>query len=164
MEKLLFGLGIRHVGRKAALNLSRFFGNMDSLLKSNSEELERVPEIGNKIAESIGNFISDTKKKELIDEFKELGLNMNYISQGAKEELFAGQTVVLTGTLTTLDRQEARELLESNGAKVTGSVSKKTSWVLAGENAGSKLDKAHALEIPVKSEEEFIELLKKSAI
>jgi DNA ligase (NAD+) len=153
LERLLAGLGIRHLGINGAKILAKHFKNLDAVAKAEKKELENINGIGEIIAESIYKFFHSNLGEEWVKKIKEIGINMEY--KGVSGTLFAGQTVVLTGTLPTLDREEAKAILEANGAKVTSSVSKKTSWVLAGENAGSKLETARELGIPVYDEEWF---------
>ncbi|GER74188.1 NAD-dependent DNA ligase LigA [Weizmannia acidilactici] len=165
LEKLLFGLGIRHVGAKAAKILAQQFGTMERLSGATREELEAIPDIGEKMADSIAAYFENEEAEALIRELKELGVNMAY--KGPKpadadqlESPFAGKTVVLTGKLSQMTRNEAKEKLEALGASVTGSVSKKTDLVIAGEDAGSKLTKAEQLGIEIWDEASFLEHLK----
>lgn len=153
LERLLHGLGIRFVGRTGARNLARHFQELDRIASASLDELRAAPEVGDRIAASVHDFFRSETGSKWVEQLRTLGLQFRYT--GNTGTLFAGQTVVLTGTLPTLGRDEARQLLESNGAKVSGSVSKKTSWVLAGEDAGSKLAKAQELGIPVYDEEWF---------
>ena len=157
LEKLLFGLGIRHVGKKTAKIISEYYNNIDNIMNATFDELVCIPEIGDIIAKSIVDYFNDSKNIELINKLKENNLNMNYI--GIKKninELFLDKTFVLTGTLTKLTRNEAKELIESLGGKNTSSVSKKTDVVIVGENPGSKYDDAKKLGIVIWNEEEFI--------
>jgi DNA ligase (NAD+) len=153
LERLLAGLGIRHLGVNGAKILAKHFKNLYAVAKAEKKELENINGIGEIIAESVYNFFHSSFGEEWVKKIKETGINTEY--KGVSGTLFAGQTVVLTGTLQALDREEAKAILEANGAKVTSSVSKKTSWVLAGENAGSKLETAKELSIPVYDEEWF---------
>jgi DNA ligase (NAD+) len=153
LERLLAGLGIRHVGVNGAKILAKHFKNLDAVAKAEKEELENINGIGEIIADSIYSFFHSSLGEEWVKNIKKIGINTEY--KGVSGTLFTGQTVVLTGTLPTLDREEAKAILEANGAKVTNSVSKKTSWVLAGENAGSKLETAKELGIPIYDEEWF---------
>ncbi|MBH0162875.1 NAD-dependent DNA ligase LigA [Fictibacillus sp. 26RED30] len=166
LERLLFGLGIRHVGAKAAKTIAQRFENMDGLMSASKEELLAVEEIGEKMADSILLYFSKPEVHELVAELKNLGMNMEY--KGPKlvkvEDLdtpFAGKTVVLTGKLSILTRNDAKEKLERLGAKVTGSVSKNTDMLIAGEDAGSKLDKAKTLGIEVWDEQKLVDELNK---
>ncbi|MDR2583002.1 MAG: NAD-dependent DNA ligase LigA [Fibromonadaceae bacterium] len=155
LERLIAGFGIRHLGVNGAKILAKHFKNLDAVAKAEKKELENINGIGEIIAESVYDFFHSNLGEEWVKKIKEIGINTEY--KGVSGTLFAGQTVVLTGTLPTLDREEAKAILETNGAKVTSSVSKKTSWVLAGENAGSKLENAKSLGIPVYGEEWFRE-------
>ncbi|MBK5482464.1 NAD-dependent DNA ligase LigA [Peribacillus sp. TH16] len=166
LEKLLFGLGIRHVGSKAAKTLAREFGTMEALSKASREELTAINEIGEKMADSIVAYFELEEVHALLNELEAAGVNLIY--KGARavsieeiDSIFAGKTVVLTGKLHQLTRNEAKEKLEALGANVAGSVSKKTDLVVAGEDAGSKLEKAESLGVLVWDEERLIEELKK---
>jgi len=162
MERLLFGLGIKEVGAKMAKTLSRIYGNLDNLMNASEEELLTIPDVGPVLAQSLTRWFADEKNKELIESLRREGLNFNFLGSTSKaaNSYFSGKTVVLTGTLDSMGRKEATEILENLGAKVTGSVSKATDAVVAGHDAGSKLDKAQALGITVLSESEFLELIK----
>ncbi|MDR6120537.1 DNA ligase (NAD+) [Bacillus sp. SLBN-46] len=166
LEKLLFGLGIRHVGAKAAKTLAQVFGSMNKLAEASKEELIAINEIGDKMADSIVAYFEQEEAKELMEELAAVGVNMEY--KGAKpvtadesDSIFAGKTVVLTGKLEQLSRNEAKEKIEALGGNVAGSVSKKTHLVIAGEDAGSKLTKAQELGIEVWDEEKLVEELNK---
>lgn len=166
LEKLLFGLGIRHVGAKAAKILAQKFETIDNLQKATYEELLAINEIGEKMADSIVTYFELPEVKELIAELKDLGVNLTYCGpKPAKVEemnaYFAGKTVVLTGKLEQLTRNEAKEKIEALGGKVTGSVSKSTDLVIAGEAAGSKLTKANELGIEIWNEERLVQELMK---
>lgn len=166
LEKLLFGLGIRHVGAKAAKTLAMEFGTIDHLAAATYEQLVAINEIGDKMAESIVSYFELTEVKDLIEELKVLGVNLVYngpkpVSVEDSDSFFAGKTVVLTGKLEQLSRNEAKEAIEGLGGKVAGSVSKKTHLVIAGSDAGSKLAKAEELGVEVWNEEKLIEELKK---
>ena len=162
MERLLFGLGIKEVGAKMAKTLSRIYGNIDNLMNASEEELLELPDVGPVLARSLTEWFRNETNIELINKLREAGLNFNYLGSTSKaaNSYFSGKTVVLTGTLDSMGRKEATEILENLGAKVTGSVSKATDAVVAGHDAGSKLDKAQALGIEVLSESEFLELIK----
>lgn len=159
LEKLLFGLGIRFIGAKAAKILAMEFETMEKLQKASYDELIAVDEIGEKMADSIVQYFSEQKVMDLLHELRELGLNMEYKgpkkTEVAEEGIFAGKTVVLTGKMEKFTRNEAKELIESSGGKVTGSVSKKTDLVIAGEDAGSKYDKAVKLGVTIWDEEQL---------
>jgi len=164
LERLLFGLGIRHVGEKAAKTLAQVFGTMDMLAVAGREKLTSINEIGEKMADSIAAFFEQEEVQELIAELKSYGLNMDYkgpmpVSLEESDSIFAGKTVVLTGKLEILTRNEAKEKIEALGGKVSGSVSKKTDIVIAGEDAGSKLTKAQELGIEIWNEEQLVEEL-----
>lgn len=165
LEKLVFGLGIRHIGAKAARILAEQFETMDQLQAASYEELLAIDEIGEKMAEAVETYFQQEHARELIDSLKSLGVNMTY--KGMKradlsgEDLaFMNKTVVLTGKLEQLTRKEAKTFIESEGGKVTGSVSKNTDIVIAGEAAGSKYDRALSLNIPIWNEDEFVAVMK----
>jgi len=156
LDRLLFALGIRMIGQRASKLLAEAFGNIDRIKEATYEELISVEEIGDKMAESILAFFRVEQNLALIEKLKSLGLNMEAEKKVIIEnENFKGKTFVLTGTLTDFTRDKAKEIIESYGGKVSGSVSKKTDYVLAGEEAGSKLQKAIDLGIPVIDEETF---------
>lgn len=155
LERLIFALGIRHVGKKTASILASYYKNMDSLMNASLEDLMIITDIGDKIALSIKEYFNDNI--ELINNLKSLGINMNYIGKEKKEnELIKNKTFVLTGTLEKLTRNDAKELIEQNGGNVTNSVSKKTDVVVVGLSPGSKYDKAKELGISIWDESEFI--------
>ena len=161
MEKMLFGLGIRHVGEKAATILSEEFGTLAALMEADVERLVSIHEIGDKVADSITTYFSNEDVLEVLRKLESYGVNMTYKGR-AKQDVptdgpFAGKTVVLTGKLSILTRGEAKEKIEAFGGKVSGSVSKKTDLVIAGEDAGSKLAKAEELGITVWDEETLVE-------
>lgn len=169
MEKLLFGLGIRHVGAKAARTLAMHFGSMERLAQATYDELTAIDEVGDKMASSIVTYFAQEEVRELLRELKELGVNMEYtgprpVSSEESVSVLAGKTVVLTGKLERLSRKEAKEKIELLGGKVTGSVSKKTDIVIAGEAAGSKLTKAQELGIEIWDEERLFEELNKAEV
>lgn len=163
MERVLFGLGIRHVGEKAAKILSEELGDMKTLAQATPEQLITIHEIGDKMADSVVRYFDNEEVQELMKRLEDLGVNLSYT--GKKVDLsnlnhvLTGKTVVLTGKLEQLTRQEAKEKIELVGGTVAGSVSKKTDIVVAGEDAGSKLDKAQTLGIPVWDENRLIEEL-----
>ena len=164
LERLLTGLGIRHVGTKAAKELAQHFGNMKALQEASIEQLLEIDGLGDIIAYSVKTYFEQSSVQELIQELQDRGVNMSYLGKTKEDSeasghILSGKTVVLTGTLEQLTRQDAKEKLESLGAKVTGSVSKKTDVVIAGHSAGSKLDKANALGIEVWSEQQFLDSL-----
>jgi len=160
LERVIFGLGIRFVGERTAQFLAEHFGDLNSLMNAGEEELQQVEEVGPRIAKSIVEFFSEPKNRELVEELRAAGLTL----RGKKKERgtkLAGKTFVLTGTLSSLTRDEAKKMIEDAGGKVTGSVSKKTDYVVAGAEAGSKLDKAKELGVAVIDEEQMRELLAK---
>ncbi|MEK5068401.1 NAD-dependent DNA ligase LigA [Sporosarcina sp. FSL K6-1508] len=163
LEKMLFGLGIRHVGEKAAAILAEEFGTLSDLMAANAERLITIHEIGDKVADSITTYFSNEKVLEVLQKLESYGVNTTYKGRRRQDipadGLFSGKTVVLTGKLSILTRGEAKEKIEAFGGKVSGSVSKKTDLVIAGEDAGSKLAKAEELEITVWNEAELIEAL-----
>ncbi|MDM8146926.1 NAD-dependent DNA ligase LigA [Priestia megaterium] len=166
LERLLFGLGIRHVGAKAAKTLAQHFETIDKLTKATYDELVAINEIGAKMADAIVAYFTQEEVQELIHELKEYGVNLTYkgpklVSVENVDSVFAGKTVVLTGKLEQLSRNEAKAQIEALGGKVTGSVSKKTDLVVAGEEAGSKLIKANELEIEVWDEARLLTELNK---
>lgn len=158
LSKLIFALGIRHVGARNASVLAMSFGTLDNLIKASEEELAKVDEIGNIIAKSIVNYFKQEQNLSIIEQLRACGLNF-VCNEKKGEGIFTGKTFVLTGTLPSMNRNEASKLITDNGGKVSSSVSKKTDYVLAGEEAGSKLDKANALGITVISEEDLKNML-----
>ena len=166
LEKLLFGLGVRHVGAKAAKTLAQHFEHMDRMVCATREELTSINEIGEKMADSIVTFFEQEEVLGLLNELKEMGINMTYtgpklVTGDQSDSFFTGKTIVLTGKLSQLTRNEAKEKIESLGGNVSGSVSKKTDLVIAGEEAGSKLKKAEEFGIDVWNEERLVEELSK---
>lgn len=162
VEKLLFGLGIRFVGAKVATVLAKHFQTLDALSQASQEELETIDEIGSRIASSVVTWFENEEHQALIQQLADLGVNMIYTNQVAVvgDTSLRDKTVVLTGTLSQLKRAQAKQLLEQLGAKVTGSVSKKTDYVIAGAEAGSKLTKAQELQIAILTEADLIAILK----
>ncbi|WP_395152083.1 NAD-dependent DNA ligase LigA [uncultured Allofournierella sp.] len=158
LDKLLFGLGIRNIGEKAAALLSEQFRTMDAIAAADVEQIAKIEGFGQVMAESVVAFFSKEGTADLLARLKEAQVNMEWIGQ-EKGDALAGMTLVVTGTLPTLSRSEAEALIVNNGGKASGSVSKKTAYVVAGEAAGSKLTKAQQLGIPVLTEEEFLQLL-----
>lgn len=150
LENLLHGLGIRFVGRTSARNLAKHFRTLDKIRAATVEDLQNVTDVGERIGKSVYDFFHTERYRNEVEELIALGCPTEF--KGIVKTLFQGQTAVITGTLPSMDRDEARKLIEENGGKVSGSVSKKTSWVLAGEAAGSKLTKANELGIPVHDE------------
>ncbi len=163
LERLLFGLGIRHVGAKTAKILARRFRNMDNLINATYEELQVINDIGDIIAKSIVNFFHDEDNLQIINKLKEYGVNMTVDDSNYHESsIFSGKTFVLTGTLINTTRDEATEIIESLGGKVSSSVSAKTSAVIVGDSPGSKYTKALSLNIPIWQEEEFLDKIKEA--
>ncbi len=160
LEKLLNSFGIRHIGLKSAKILAKKYNNIEEIMNASYEELCGINEIGEIMAESIVKFFESKQTKDLIERLKQNGVNMESKMEKSQDERFAGKIFVLTGTLPTLSRNEASEIIEKFGGKTSGSVSKKTSFVLAGEEAGSKLKKAEELGIPIITEAEFLEMIK----
>lgn len=154
-DKVLFAVGIRYVGDRTARILAKKFSSLDSLLRAFKEEIEQTNEIGPKIAESVYNFFRDKSNLQLIQRLREAGLKLEAETKQPSSDMLNGLTFVLTGTLEKYKREEAKELIESLGGKVSSSVSKKTNYVLAGKEAGSKLDKAKELRIKIINEVEF---------
>ncbi|MGO5028187.1 NAD-dependent DNA ligase LigA [Candidatus Agathobaculum pullicola] len=163
LSRLLFAFGIRHVGQKAGKILSNHFGSLDALLAASVEEMTEIRDIGQTTAESIAAWRALDQSKELIEKLRAAGVNFTG-EKTAKSDLLAGKTVVATGSLTLYTRKEINDLIESLGGKAAGSVSKKTSYVVAGENAGSKLQKAAELGIPVLTEEEFKNMIQQEEL
>lgn len=156
LEDLIYGLGIRQVGKKAAKVLAKHFLSMDALMAANEEELVAIKDIGQITAESITAFFHEPKNMELIAHLKGYGLRMDTEAEQIQESSFSGKTIILTGTLTQMTRNDAKALLESLGANVSGSVSKKTDLVIYGEAAGSKLTKANSLGVMTMDEDTFM--------
>lgn len=163
LEKLLFGLGIKEVGEKMAKTLAKRYLELEKFYELSEEELMQIPDVGPVVAHSIFTYFHDENNIKMINSLKEKGLNFSYFGKVEvnSDSPFYGKTCVLTGTLSKYGRKEATEILENLGAKVAGSVSAKTNYVIYGEEAGSKLDKAQALGIKTINEEEFEELLQK---
>ncbi len=159
LSRLVYALGIPHIGAKAAQVLCAAVPTMEALENAKEDDLAQIEGFGGIMAEEVIAFFQKESAQKLVARLKELGVNMEAQRQETQSSTFAGSTFVLTGTLPTMSRKEATQLIESHGGKVTSSVSKKTSYVLAGEEAGSKLDKARQLEIPVLTEEDLINML-----
>lgn len=159
VDKFLTGLAIRNVGKASAKEIMKHFASLNELADASVEQLVQIPDVGEITAECIHDYFADAENRRLLSEVAALGMNMKSQTQEQGAAL-AGLTIVVTGTLPTLGRKEVAELIENNGGKCTGSVSKKTSYVLAGEAAGSKLDKARSLGIPVISEEDLLAMIR----
>lgn len=160
LARFLFGLGIRHVGEATAKELARHFGSLDAVMRASTEQLLEVSDIGPTVANSVRTFFDQTHNVEVVQALRDCGMNWpesETVSTGLKP--FSGKTFVITGTLPTMSRDQAKELIEAAGGKVAGSVSKKTSYLVAGAEAGNKLAKAHELGIAVLDEQQLKELL-----
>lgn len=160
LSRLIFALGIRNIGQRAAALLAERFHDMDAILAASAEEIVAIEGFGQIMADSVVQYFSQEQSRVLIERMKEYGLNMRSKKERAGSQL-EGKTIVLTGTLLTLKRSEAEKLIEAHGGKISSSVSKKTGLVLAGEDAGSKLKKANDLNIQVISEAEFLQMIEK---
>ena len=156
---MLTAFGIRHVGTKASKILARKYKNIDNLLEAKFEDLSTIDDIGPVMANSIIKFFGQEQTKDLIAKLKEAGVNTTSLEEGVIDNRFEGKTFVLTGSLEKFTRGEASDIIEKFGGKVSGSVSKKTDYVLAGEEAGSKLTKAQSLGITIITEEQFEEMV-----
>ncbi len=165
LERLLFGLGIRHVGSKTAKVLAAHFKNIEAMMASNFDDFKGINEVGDVIANSIIHYFSQPANVKLIEDLKEIGLNMTFVGvtadQASGDSVFFGKTIVLTGTLYEMSRKEAGVLLEAQGAKVSSSVSSNTDFLIAGEKSGSKLKKATELGVAVLDEQAFLEMIKR---
>lgn len=158
--QLLTGFGIPNVGKAAAKTILKHFGSIEALMQADMESLQQVADVGEVTALCIRNYFQDENNCKIIERLKEAGVNMEMAESGSQDGRFDGLTFVITGTLPTMDRKAAAALIEAHGGKVSGSVSKKTNYLLAGENAGSKLTKANDLGVSVISEAELQEMLK----
>jgi DNA ligase (NAD+) len=161
LGNLIYALGIRHVGERTASILAGHFGALEKLSKAALEELDAIPEIGLTVAQSVRDWFDDAGNLALCDRLRAAGVRTEAEKKKSAvvDERFAGKQFVLTGKLTSLTRDEARELIEARGGRVTSSVSKKTDYVVAGEEAGSKLDKAESLGVNIVDEAAFQELV-----
>jgi DNA ligase (NAD+) len=161
--RLIYGLGIRHVGERAAQVLARAFGSMDALCAATREALQETPEIGPVLAESVRSWLDEPRNRQLVDRLRAAGLNMEVPAEeraaASTRGPLTGRTYVITGTLQSLSREQATAALERLGAKVTGSVSKKTTGVVVGAEPGSKAEKARALGVPTLDEAELLALI-----
>ncbi|HTZ00332.1 MAG TPA: helix-hairpin-helix domain-containing protein, partial [Rhodocyclaceae bacterium] len=160
LARFIFALGIRNVGEATAKDLARHFGSLEKLIAADEAALETVPDIGPVVAASIRRFFAEPHNIEVIDRLLDAGVRPAEEAGRAADLPLLGRTFVLTGTLSSLTRDEAKELIEARGGKVAGSVSKKTDYVVAGAEAGSKLEKAQALGVTILDESQFKELLK----
>lgn len=160
LYRLITALGIRHVGGKASKVLARKYKTMENLQNANFEQLSQINDIGEVMANSIIEFFMQEQTKDLIEKLKKAGVNMNCLEEESDDKRFEGKTFVLTGSLELFTRKEAEDIIEKLGGKTSSSVSKKTDYVLAGEDAGSKLTKAQSLGINIISETDFKEMIK----
>ena len=158
LSRLLFALGIRHIGQKAAKLLSEHFGDIDSIAAASEDEISAIDGFGGIMAKSAVEFFSLSQTSDLIARLKAAGVNMKSLKEKSDDQRFKGMTFVLTGTLPTLSRKEATDIIEGLGGKASSSVSKKTSYVVAGEEAGSKLQKANDLGIPVITQDDLMKM------
>ena len=162
LPRLIFALGIRYAGERTAQALASRFKDLKTLSKASVEEFIQIEDVGPKVAESVVFFFNQPENIELMNKLREAGLNFSYEKQAKPGELpLAGQTFVLTGTLSKFTREEASEIIENQGGTVTSSVSKKTTYVVVGESPGSKIEKAHKLGIPTLGEKKFSKLVGK---
>jgi DNA ligase (NAD+) len=163
LDSLIYALGIRHVGERTAQALAAHFKSLERLAKATLEELTQVEDIGPTVAESIAFFFKQPENVKLINKLKEMGLNFSCKERRRGRGLpLSGQTFVLTGTLSSLTREEAKEIIEEMGGTVSSSMSGKTTYLVVGESPGSKLDKAQKFGIPTLNEKEFLKIVKKT--
>lgn len=162
LSRLLFGLGIRHVGQHTAKILAKRFSSLDALSCEESNNLRTIHEIGGKVADSVVDFFADPGNRLLLDQLEELGVNPTEEAVVQQDGPLTGKTLVITGTLERMSRKEAEDLIERLGGRASGSVSKKTDYVVAGPGAGSKLDKAQKLGVNILSEDDFIQMLEEN--
>jgi DNA ligase (NAD+) len=161
LPRFLFGLGIHHVGEETAVRLADHFRSLGNIIDASKEDLEAVGDIGPRVAESIADYFSDSKNKKLVEELQKNGVHIQTQKPKAKSQKLKGKTFVLTGTLESLTRDEAKEGIRSAGGDVSGSVSKKTDYVVVGKEPGSKYEKAKKLGVKILDEKDFLILLKK---
>jgi DNA ligase (NAD+) len=164
LSRLIYALGIRHIGEKAATTLARYLRQMDAVLDASLDTLQQIPEVGPVVAASIRSFADEPRNRALIAKLAAAGVNMTTrlpepVAETVDAGPLAGKTVVITGTLTSMSREKATEALEKLGAKVSGSVSKKTAFLVAGAEAGSKLEKARTLGVEVLDEAQLLGLI-----
>jgi DNA ligase (NAD+) len=161
LPRFLYGMGIRHVGEATAKDLARHFGKLDAIMDATEAQLLDVNDVGPIVAKSLHTFFVQPHNREVVEQLRACGVTWEEGEAAAQApKPLAGKTFVLTGTFPKLSRDQAKDLLEAAGAKVAGSVSAKTSYVVAGTEAGSKLDKANALGVPVLDEAAMLEMLK----
>ena len=161
LDKLVFAFGIRNVGEKAASLLCEEFKTIENLINADVTDIIKIDGFGDIVAQSVVDYFKSENVLEIVRRLQEKGVNMVYTST-VESDVLKGKTIVVTGTLPSLSRDEAEKLITDNGGKAASSVSKKTSFVLAGEKAGSKLEKANRLGIPVISQEQFLEMINKN--
>jgi DNA ligase (NAD+) len=160
LPRFIYALGIRNVGESTAKDLAGFYGDLDEIMKQTEESLQIVPDIGPTVAKSISDFFRQTKSREVINSLIGLGVHWpKYDIKKSSSGIFATKTFVLTGTLPSMSREEAKSIIEMNGGKVVGSVSKKTDYVVAGSDAGSKLTTAQELGLKIISQQELLKLI-----
>jgi DNA ligase (NAD+) len=160
MPRVITALGIRFVGERTASFLAQHFGNLGKIAGATREELQAAPEVGPKVAESIFNFFREPRNEELLERLKAANLSFDYAAKKRKEGPLTGLTFVLTGTLPSLSREEAKQKIEAAGGKVASAVSRKTNYVVAGDEAGSKLEKAKELKVRIIDEAGLLDLIK----
>ena len=161
-ERVLFALGIRFVGETTAKTLAKAFRSIDALAEASLDDLMQVDEIGARIAQSILQYFADARNREIIERLREAGVQMQMAEQDSSEytDKLAGKSIVISGVFAHHSRDEYKDMIEKNGGKNVGSISKKTTFILAGENMGpSKLEKAEKLGIPIINEDEFLKML-----
>lgn len=161
LSRLITALGIRHVGVKASKILARKYKTIENIMDAKFDELSKIKDIGEVMANSIRKFFSQEQTIDLIKRLQEAGVNTTYIEEEGTDNRFEGRTFVLTGSLEMYTRGEASNIIEKFGGKTSSTVSKKTDYVLAGEEAGSKLTKAQSLGVTIITEQEFIEMIKR---
>jgi len=160
LPRFIYALGIRNVGESTAKDLAGFYGDLNEIMKQTEENLQLVPDIGPTVAKSISDFFKQNKNREVIQSLIKLGVNWpKHDIRKSTSGIFAAKTFVLTGTLPSMSREEAKSVIEVNGGKVAGSVSKKTDYVVAGTDAGSKLTIAQELGIKIISQDELLKLI-----
>lgn len=165
LARFIFALGIRNVGEATARDLARHFGTLEMLLAADGDALQRVPDVGPVVAASIATFLTESHNQQVVAALQAAGVNWPAgEAVVSAPQVFAGKTLVLTGTLPNLSRDDAKGLIEAAGGKVAGSVSKKTDYVVAGEEAGSKLEKALELGVPVIDETELLKMLESGKV
>ena len=160
LARFLFALGIRNVGETTARDLAQHFGALDAIMLADAERLQQVRDVGPVVAQSMVEFFAEAHNRSVIAQLREAGVHWDeHTPEPMEDRIYTGKTFVLTGTLASLSRQQAKERLEALGAKVSGSVSKKTDFVVAGSDSGSKLERAMELGVAVLNEREFILLI-----